>query len=504
VGEEYPSVNNFQERYFLFATVFIMLLVASLYLYNLDGWLVADDEGTDLYEVWRISEGDVPGVDLITEQLPVFLLGGVGLGRLSGFDINVLRGTSAVLVWGSSWLVFLLGRETWNARVGFFGVILYLLNHLTYRQARLFRPDPWMLAFSVLGLYLFVLAHTRNSKWCLLLAGSAYGVATLCKLFGVLPLGGCLLFGAHQFLISRISIFRFLRRMALLLVPFVLISVGGVLVFYPPGSAYYGIVLGQHWRLGAQQGLFYRPVKGLVGIAVFLAHNLVFLFTIPLIYQFVASRRIGESVLAWQMPSGLAYLVLSRPIYERYWLYLIPVFSLMLGHLVDRLLKWIKPHGGDRRCLPIVLAGVLLVGLGVIQSVPTILQHAKRHEEDTRALASYIAAHTAPDELVLSDYAGLNFYARRPSVPQASIIAGGRIKGGFVTGAGLIEEIETRNVAMVVLHVSGGNPGPHHLVNLKDFDEFHTYLNDHFYLAENFNRAGQMMKIYQTCSERNG
>jgi hypothetical protein len=498
------EVDKSQKPYFLLATALAILAIASMYFYNLDGWLVADDEGTDLYEIWRISKGDVPGVDLITEQPSVFLLGGVGLGRLSGFSISVLRGASAALVLGSAWLVFLLGREIWSSRVGFFGVIFYLLNYLVYGQARLFRPDPWMLGFSVLGLYLFVLAQTRNTRWHLCSAGIAYGIATLCKLFGMLPLGGCLLFLAYRALTGRVPINRLLESALLLLFPFILTSVGGTLAFYPPGTAYYEAVLGQHWQLGSQKGLLHRPVKGMVSMAAFLFHNLAFLFTIPLLHRLAASRSVGESTLAWQVPSGLAYLILSRPIYERYWLYLIPVFSLMLGHLVDRLLKWIKPHGGARRRLLIILASVLLVGLGVTQSVPTILQHAKRHEEDTRALASYIAAHTAPDELVLSDYAGLNFYARRPSVPQASIIAGGRIKGGFVTGAGLIEEIETRNVAMVVLHVSGGNPGPHHLVNLKDFDEFHTYLNDHFYLAENFNRAGQMMKIYQTCSERNG
>ncbi len=490
-------MNNFQERYFLFATVFIMLLAASLYLYNLDGWLVADDEGTDLYEIWRISEGDVPGVDLITEQPPVFLLGGVMLGRLSGFNISVLRGASAAMVLGSGWLIFLIGREIWSSRVGFFGVIFYLLNHLVYEQARLFRPDPWMLAFSVLGLCLFVLAQTRNSKWCLPLSGLAYGVATLCKLFGVLPLGGCVLFLVYRVLTARISASRFLGQAAWLLVPFSLISVGGLLSFYPPGSTYYGVVLGQHWQLGVQRGLLYRPVKGLVLITVFLGYNLVFLFAIPLLHRFATSHRIGESVLTWQMPSGLAYLILSRPIYPRYWLYLIPVFSLMLGYLVDRLLREVNLRYDVGKDLLTIVTGVLLVGAGVAQSVPTILRYARRYEEDTLSLASYIASHTELDDIVLADYAALNVYARRPSVPQASIIAGGRVRGGFVTGAELIEEIESRGVVMVVLHVSGGDPGPHHLVDLRDFDEFYAYLHDHFDLVSNFNRAGQVMEIFE-------
>jgi len=484
-----------------FAVALVMLALGLLYVYNLGGWLIADDEGTDLYEIWRISEGDVPGVDLITEQLLVFLLGGVGLGLLSDFNVVVLRGASAVLVLGSAWLVFLLGREMWGPRAGFLGMVFYLLNSMVYAQARLFRPDPWMLAFSVLGLYLFVLAQTRVKRWYVSLAGVMYGIGTLCKLFGVLPLGGCLLFLTYQVIADRTSFRRFLGDVTLLLVPFLLISMGGTLAFYPPGSAYYNYVLGQHWQLGSQRGLTLRLGKGLVVVALFLRHNLAFLLAIPLLHRLAVSRSPGERVLAWQVPSGLAYFVLSRPIYERYWLYLVPVFGLILGYLVDRLVGWVESRGGSWGRFQAILVGVLAVGLGVAQSVPAILQHPWRREEDTLALAAYIAAHTAPGESVLSDYASLNFHARRPSVYQASIIAGGRIGGGFVTGADLIAEIEARDVRMVILHVSGGSPPPHQLVKLHDFDEFYTYLNQHFCRVDTFNRAGQLLEIYQTCSE---
>jgi hypothetical protein len=101
----------------LWVPLIVLFAGLVLYLYNIDGWLIADDEGTDLYEIWRISEGDIAGVDVITEQLPVFLLGGVGLGLLSDFNVAVLRGASAVLVLGSAWLVMLIGSELWSRRV---------------------------------------------------------------------------------------------------------------------------------------------------------------------------------------------------------------------------------------------------------------------------------------------------------------------------------------------------------------------------------------------------
>ena len=486
-------------RQWFWASLVVVALGLVLYFYNIDGWLIADDEGTDLYEIWRIGEGDVPAVDLITEQLPVFMFGGVGLGLCTDYNLMVLRGASAVLVTGSAWLVFLIGREVWGPRAGFFSTIFYLCNSLVYEQARLFRPDPWMLAFSVLGLYFFILARTRSKARYLIFASVAYALATLSKLFGLVPLGGCLLFLAYQCLAGRDSFRRSLRDAALLLVPFCLISAGAVLAVYPPGSAYYSEVLRQHWELGSEMGLAYRLAKGLAGFAAFFYHNFAFILVIPLFHRLAFGHRPGDAILAWQIPTGFVYLLLSRPIYERYWLYLIPSLALLLGSLVDRVLKWVNDRVKVRGV--VALVAVFAVALGTVQSMPAISQLATRQEEGTQALVTYIVDHTAPDDLVLTDYASLNFHARRRSVPQASVIAMGRITGGYITGEMLIKEIEQRDVKMVVLHVPGGTIPPQHLVFLHDYDHFYDYLNRRFCLVDTLDRAGQIFEIYQACSD---
>jgi hypothetical protein len=148
----------------------------------------------------------------------------------------------------------------------------------------------------------------------------------------------------------------------------------------------------------------------------------------------------------------------------------------------------------------VVPLAVFAVALGTVRSVPAIFQSATRQEEGTRALVAYIVDHTAPDDLVLTDYASLNFHARRRSVPQASVIAMGRITGGYVTGEMLIKEIEHRDVKMVALHVPGGTIPPQHLIFLHDYDHFYDYLNRRFCLVDTFDRAGQIFEIYQPCS----
>jgi hypothetical protein len=383
-------------------------------------------------------------------------------------------------------------------------MVLYLLNHMVYSLARLFRPDPWMTALSVLGLCFFVFAQMREKRWYLPLSGAVYAAGTLCKLFGVLPLGGCLLFLIYQALAGRRPLRRSLEDAALVGIPFLLITVGGILAFYPPGSAFYTSVIGQHWQVGHQTGLIQRAEKGLIGLVHLLRENLVFIFVLPFLATLGLRRRPGEGILAWQMPTGLAFFVLSRPIWPRYWLYLVPLFCLILGSIADELLRWMESRWSSRAAILPILVGILLLGLGVAQSTPIILRNARLYEDRTRALAAYIADHTAPDELVLSDYAGLNFHARRPSVYQASIIATGRIKGGFVTSAGLIREIEANDVALVALHVPGGISPPTHLIHLQDFEGFYSYLNRDFCLIDTFDRAGQLFEIYQRCSERTG
>ncbi|MCB9008903.1 MAG: hypothetical protein H6656_16340, partial [Ardenticatenaceae bacterium] len=54
----------------------LTILCAGLYLANIGGWLMHDDEGTDFYEIWRLAEGEQPGIDFLAEQQPLYLLSG--------------------------------------------------------------------------------------------------------------------------------------------------------------------------------------------------------------------------------------------------------------------------------------------------------------------------------------------------------------------------------------------------------------------------------------------
>jgi hypothetical protein len=80
------------------ALALLWAALAVLYLYNLDGSLMHDDEGTDLYEVWRVQQGETPGVDFMAEQQPVYLLSGAAIVDQFGHDILPFRLLSALQV----------------------------------------------------------------------------------------------------------------------------------------------------------------------------------------------------------------------------------------------------------------------------------------------------------------------------------------------------------------------------------------------------------------------
>ena len=84
----------------------VVVAFGMLYLYNLGGWLVNDDEGSFLYQVWRISAGFHPYQDLFSSRWPLFLYtGGVWI-QVFGATGVPMRALSVGLTPGTVALVF--------------------------------------------------------------------------------------------------------------------------------------------------------------------------------------------------------------------------------------------------------------------------------------------------------------------------------------------------------------------------------------------------------------
>jgi hypothetical protein len=210
------------------------------------------------------------------------------------------------------------------------------------------------------------------------------------------------------------------------------------------------------------------------------------------------------AVLVWQVPTAAAFLILSRDLQDRHLVYLLPSLSVLaafgLQTMLDRQASpiasfWggLNAHWGRMGEWPKLLLGVVLLGTALWPSWQRDLQVARWDESDTQQLAQYMQAHSTDDDVVLSDYPGLNFHAERKSTYLGAGLSGGATSSGQITGAALIREIEAQDVQTVWISTSGG---AHQLVSLHDYTEFRRYVQDNFHFVRRFQRSYQTFEVY--------
>ncbi len=118
---------------------------------------------------------------------------------------------------------------------------------------------------------------------------------------------------------------------------------------------------------------------------------------------------------------------------------------------------------------------------------------ASWEEHTTPDWVAYLQAHTAPEDVVVSDYPGINFFARRATTPVAAGISRGAAASGQIMGATLIGEIEASHAEMVLMNVA---QGAHQFTHLLDYAAFKQYVQTHFLLAERRRYDYRLIEVY--------
>ncbi len=504
-------IDHWLERHSNIIALLILVVSLFFYLYNIEGWLINDDEGNYVYAAWRLSEGEVPYKDFLSAQAPLFLYIGAIIVRVFGATALALKGSTIAITLLAGFFIYLGAKETLNHRVALLSMLLFVLHRDVYQNGRIFRSDPYMLLFSVMGLYFTIIAHSRRRSGYLVIAGILFTMATFSKLFGIFPLVGCVLFIFYQLLVRRsITLKEALIENLLLLAP---VLVGTVIIF---GASYlfwpyfFDNILIHHLQPGRGTSLVRIISKGLQLFVQYVEHNFAFLLTLPVIMKILLDKKSLAAIYVLQLPTAAAFLFMSRPLYERHLLYLVPSLCALVAYIIDLPSLSLTSYMARRASLPwplhlvvqLVFA-ICLVRVAASQSIPDIVYIMQSREIGTARLVEYITANTDKDDRIFSDYATLNFYAQRPGILQSGIMSVTEARSGRMTSQDLIAEIEAKGVKMVLLHVAGGGsrvftPFPHHLVNLVDYEDFCEYLSEHFDLAERFDRASQVFEIYRS------
>lgn len=468
----------------LLAAAIILVVVGIVYCGNLGSWLINDDEGSFLYQVWRMAEGEQPYSDFLSSRDPLFLYTGAAWMRLWGPNVVPMRALSAVATLVTGFLVYLLASQMASRKTALVSMLAFLLHPHVVNYGRMFQPEPFFLLFVVLGLCLVELGLRDDNRTVFALAGASFAVATLYKLLAALSLGGCMLYFAVLAIRKAKPLPQIFLNGLSVIVSYALvfgITVVSFAVFVPgfvEGVIDVNLVQGSDLALGQVllHGVFFFMLYAMEFVALLLA-------SVPALVEAWSGKR--QAFVAWQLPSALAFMFLSRALFPRLLFYLIPSFVILMA--VSAAALWSSDKGR--------LYHFVFIGMVLIPWLVTDAQLLSRSETDTLTVARYIASHTEPGDRVLSDYQEINFYAQRASTYHGAEISYVIVDGGTLTADIVIREMEAEAVEIAIIDTSPHTA--HQLVVLSDYADFVAYLSESYELVQTLDRVDQFLMVYR-------
>jgi hypothetical protein len=484
---------------------FLFAMALALYLYNLDGWRMDEEEGACLYQAWRICEGEFPYRDFLSPHSPLFLLTGASMMRVFGPSETAARAPSPLLATFASLPLYAMGKALFGPKVGLLSSLVFLLNPDVYWQGRLLKPQAYMAFFSTWGLYFFVKGSLRKRRWALLASGFVFALGTLSEFLGFLPLIGCLLALAWRTIRGE----RGLGDALALMVPY-LVSVGiafGLIHLWAPP---FPKVMWEYylaWDLRNGLRLYWSYFIGYIPF--------VFFALTPAIGGMMSEK---HSLLAWQIPTALAFLLFrgSRPDL----VYLLPTLAIFFSSFAIRISQFTPPPpslviGHWSLIIIIVLIPWGLVDKAAAKFPPTVIGPVVDY---TTEIVDYIKANTEEEECILMDYPGLNFFSRRRTTYSGAALSSEATSSGYVMGRRLVEEIGAEEVKTILIDISYRKPHPikwmkwmsldvkaisieasylafRQLEKLRDGICFRGYVGANFRYERKFESFGQKMEV---------
>lgn len=471
-----------------------------------------------MYQVWRMSEGEVLYRDFYSPKEPLFLSTGYIIFKVFGPNILWLRMFSVVATILTAYLIFLIGKRIYYSdKIAVSASILYLILPVAYFQARLFRSDSHVVFFSTLGLFLFIKAWQCKNRPFFLYSGIFYAIALGYKFAALLGISALLLFMVYQAAIERkISLFLYL------FIPFIsgfLVTAGVILIItYNRAPSFLSCLIDyQIWEPWSSAAHVLTTLQNNIKDFLMInprqyglrnTHSWLIICSLPVVIRYLFIVKDIKKIFAFYIFSIVFLLFYSYPgEILRYLLYLLPVTVLVFTNIIFYLLERNRPivvriYG--LVILAFVLAKIFIPGL----IKDNIISNAK--EDGTLTFAEYIKRHTTKDDYVVADYGDILFHARRKTTPLMAGMSKSAVDNEVITSDKLINELQDYRVKMILIHKEGGiakdlgfylgeSFAPHHfstLINSKDGPKFMDYLQEHYRFIINYNRSGQIFAVY--------
>ncbi len=478
----------------------LLVFGAAYQQYHAYQYFLNEDEGAYAYAAWRISLGQVPYRDFFSSQPPLSLYWGGLLVHLFGRSYVPLRLSSGLVTLLAAWLLYVANREVFGRGLAILSLALFLVESNVFNGARFFLSEAYMLLFELAGLYAFVLGEKRKRLAHIGLAGVFFALSTLSKLFGALPLVGCLLYLLYAWRRERRAPGHVLREGAALALPALLLVGVTALIFTRITPHFLTALVGHHTMQGAGMPLLDRVSKAVALYCSYVTSQPLAV-ALAAVGGWLALRRKQAlpSVLLWLAPTALGFAVLSRGVWLRHLAYLAPTLVTFAAAAIVDILSVLRrlPQRPLWRMGGLMLAAVL----ALLASGPWLAGNAMdaaKAEQDSPHLSALIQRLSSNDQLVISDQPGLAFLAGRASTYWAAEMSGVAAQSGEVRGAQLADEIERHDVAVIVIRTDKGGS---HIVKMRDYPDFMRYVRSRYSLVEEYvcGYRSQVFKVYARC-----
>ncbi len=410
------------------------------------------DEGIQLMASRLMSEGYVLYLDFNTMQAPLFH----GIYSLFGGDLLMARSLSVILgVLGIMAVMFIIHRYVGKWPALFIGVLMCFESyHL--KESRLASMDmgvTTLLVFAFLFLFLTLERDNRYRRYFAVFSGLFFALASMTKLFAVIPMGAVYCWLLLQMIMDRRKegCFRPEEIRVMAIIPLsVIISVAAILIIFGPVRTIDGMLLSNLEGRAAQDLL-----ERLGRIGTFLLFDLgVLILALISIPRFRKERLVRIS-LVWLL-SLVMWFALQPITWDHHMTLLVPPLLLLSGSGVNRLFRamadvWNRPRSRrtvQERSLPMISSALLLI-IMMSFAIPAIYTVAAVEEPVEFKVGRELASITDDGDWILSGDPLIPLLADRLQVPEAVNLA--QISHPKLMDEDLIDLCEEYGVSTVVI-----------------------------------------------------
>lgn len=476
-----------------------LAVVAALFMgfFNLGGWLMNDDEGTYLYDAWRVSLGEIPYRDFFVSQTPLSFYPVAGLFKAFGPSVWAARALSYLCVLGAAALLVRMSRRFFaiDPLISIVAGFIFLFTKHVYFLGRMFMPDNAMLILSMAALYFALKSESDGAPnaqgRAVFLFGIFAGLAALAKLNALLLVAGYLLFLLIKGMRKASPAGNAAGRGAVALSGFFL-TFGlpyALMLIAIPGTFHATIVFhaAKEKAAGALLTLAFSRIVHFVG-----NHNYgLILPAIAALFAGPIFKNMKRGLLLCMFSAVLLQVFLPGEFYIRYAVFALAPLALLAAGGIQAVVRMKKIR------LVFLPAAAALILLSLAPSFSPKKLVAR--DEGTRALAALVERTTGPGDYIFGDDTGINFLARRPCPPRLTDVSGAMTRSGQIRAEDIRAECERFRVALILVETAGP---AHHLKNLKDYGAFEAYLKESYQFVTAVDREFLRVEVYRRLSSR--